>query len=50
MLVTGDTSANGDVGPFRRTQISFPGGNPGPRLLPYCCKAMLLRVLPALEG
>lgn len=43
VLATGDTGANGDVGPFRQTQISFLGRNPGPRLSPQHCKAKFLR-------
>lgn len=53
VLVPGDTGANGDVGPFRWTQISFPGGKPWPNTLAPLLQSQAFempRVLPAPEG
>lgn len=53
VLVPGDTGANGDVGPFRWTQISFPVGKPWPNTLIPLLQSQAFempRVLPAPEG
>lgn len=43
MLAIGDTTVDRDVRPFRCIQISFHGGNPGPKLSPLHCKAKCLK-------